>query len=492
MVLMMTEMTKRDEDFRGTDSASTDNVSYAVNTSDVENQQLTEGSDSRQENLNQDEVNLPEQRSAHCTSESVGIVTGTQSRHPEFEMFAARLQTYLGCPQSLQGKAHDLATAGFFYTGVKDHTICFFCGRVLKDWETEDEPWIEHARWFPDCSFVIKNQQQKLADYDLDSLRQRQHSQQQSSPNKLQQPNRPVQPTDNCVSKSNCSSSDHIHQPMHPQFANLALRRNTFQEAVFLNDQQMAEAGFFYKEPGLLICFHCGGHLFTWKPGVNLWNEHARLFPNCTYLNAHRDQNFIMDVIKRFEETTPQRSSKLTHRRNNLETSNPQSPTASGHTDDKGNRFDTSSKMDQDKRAKEALLKHMNTQQNPTPSPRQDQNLPIPFGTQTQENLQVRLSQSVLVENAQEQMLRPAVISNRNTSQIAQNRTVYSSRVTRHTHTGQVIERYPWNLICKLCQEHLADVTFFPCGHTVCCRRCSRNASVCCECHRAIERTENV
>lgn len=25
------------------------------------------------------------------------------------------------------------------------------------DWEKDDDPWVEHARWSPDCSFVILN-----------------------------------------------------------------------------------------------------------------------------------------------------------------------------------------------------------------------------------------------------------------------------------------------------------------------------------------------
>ena len=31
---------------------------------------------------------------------------------------------------------------------------CFFCDGGLCNWEVNDEPWTEHARWFPDCGFV--------------------------------------------------------------------------------------------------------------------------------------------------------------------------------------------------------------------------------------------------------------------------------------------------------------------------------------------------
>lgn len=40
-------------------------------------------------------------------------------------------------------------------TGKGDQTICFHCGGGLKDWEESDEPWVEHARWFSKCNFVL-------------------------------------------------------------------------------------------------------------------------------------------------------------------------------------------------------------------------------------------------------------------------------------------------------------------------------------------------
>jgi hypothetical protein len=39
-------------------------------------------------------------------------------------------------------------------TGTEDHTICFHCDGQLKNWEEKDEPWSEHAVWFPTCLYV--------------------------------------------------------------------------------------------------------------------------------------------------------------------------------------------------------------------------------------------------------------------------------------------------------------------------------------------------
>ncbi len=39
--------------------------------------------------------------------------------------------------------------------GTNDHVNCFHCGSGLRNWEPEDDPWLEHARWFPQCRFVM-------------------------------------------------------------------------------------------------------------------------------------------------------------------------------------------------------------------------------------------------------------------------------------------------------------------------------------------------
>lgn len=33
--------------------------------------------------------------------------------------------------------------------------ICYFCAGKLKDWSIEECPWLEHARWFPSCAYVL-------------------------------------------------------------------------------------------------------------------------------------------------------------------------------------------------------------------------------------------------------------------------------------------------------------------------------------------------
>ena len=52
----------------------------------------------------------------------------------------------------------EMADAGFYYLDDSDRVICFYCGGGLKNWEPNDNPWYEHAKWFPLCEYVLKKQ----------------------------------------------------------------------------------------------------------------------------------------------------------------------------------------------------------------------------------------------------------------------------------------------------------------------------------------------
>ncbi|XP_071995022.1 baculoviral IAP repeat-containing protein 1-like [Engystomops pustulosus] len=66
----------------------------------------------------------------------------------------ARLQTFSCWPPYTLMEPDVLAQAGFFFTGTRDHVQCFSCGGCLGNWEENDDPWKEHAKWFPECKFL--------------------------------------------------------------------------------------------------------------------------------------------------------------------------------------------------------------------------------------------------------------------------------------------------------------------------------------------------
>jgi hypothetical protein len=83
-------------------------------------------------------------------------VSGNGPVHPNLVTLQSRLKTFTNWPDCGQS-AETLAEAGFFYIARLDHVKCFYCDGGLRNWEPNDDPWLEHARWFPNCSFVILN-----------------------------------------------------------------------------------------------------------------------------------------------------------------------------------------------------------------------------------------------------------------------------------------------------------------------------------------------
>lgn len=85
---------------------------------------------------------------------TLGIESGSNISYPKYAVLDKRVESFKDWPISMKQKPKDLASAGFFYTGSGDQTICFHCGIGLKDWQESDEPWEEHAMWSSKCLFL--------------------------------------------------------------------------------------------------------------------------------------------------------------------------------------------------------------------------------------------------------------------------------------------------------------------------------------------------
>ena len=76
--------------------------------------------------------------------------------YPEMEDLDIRVSSFTSHWPSNRAQAPLLlAQAGFFYSGESDNTTCFYCGGEVCCWDPSDDPWTEHARWYPRCGFLL-------------------------------------------------------------------------------------------------------------------------------------------------------------------------------------------------------------------------------------------------------------------------------------------------------------------------------------------------
>lgn len=78
----------------------------------------------------------------------------TRPSHPAFETPNARYLSFQTWPDNKLPTKFALLEAGFFFQGVGDKTMCYYCGGGLCAWKKDDDPWIEHAKYFSSCPFL--------------------------------------------------------------------------------------------------------------------------------------------------------------------------------------------------------------------------------------------------------------------------------------------------------------------------------------------------
>lgn len=69
----------------------------------------------------------------------------------------ARLKSFQNWSRNIKQQPKELAECGFYFSGVDDKVICFYCGIGLHHWLPEDNPWIEHAIHRSDCTYLLLN-----------------------------------------------------------------------------------------------------------------------------------------------------------------------------------------------------------------------------------------------------------------------------------------------------------------------------------------------
>jgi hypothetical protein len=78
----------------------------------------------------------------------------TNSCIPAYAEIPKRYASFATWPNENLPFVDDLVRAGFFYTGTKTIVTCFYCNGSLRNWDLNDNPMVEHARWFPRCAYA--------------------------------------------------------------------------------------------------------------------------------------------------------------------------------------------------------------------------------------------------------------------------------------------------------------------------------------------------
>ncbi|NWS71820.1 BIR7B protein, partial [Crotophaga sulcirostris] len=80
-----------------------------------------------------------------------------EPEYPEMVREEMRLSTFQNWPRYADMHPEQLARAGFFYTGQGDVVTCFHCDGSIRNWLFGDDPWREHAKWYPECEFLLQS-----------------------------------------------------------------------------------------------------------------------------------------------------------------------------------------------------------------------------------------------------------------------------------------------------------------------------------------------
>ncbi|NXQ81412.1 BIR7B protein, partial [Nyctibius grandis] len=80
-----------------------------------------------------------------------------EPENPDMVTEEMRLSTFQNWPQYTDMHPEQLARAGFFYTGESDVVRCFYCDGGVRNWSFGDDPWREHAKWYPGCEFLLQS-----------------------------------------------------------------------------------------------------------------------------------------------------------------------------------------------------------------------------------------------------------------------------------------------------------------------------------------------
>lgn len=178
-----------------------------------------------------------------------------------------------------------LAKIGFYYIGPSDQVQCFFCKVKVSHWEPEDNEVSEHRRWSPNCPLLKRRETSNIPCEpisELDSLLPPM-SYDICGPCGID-----IRPGSYAETYNNDETSLSLKHPDFPVYAVEYKRLKSFEKwptTLKQTPEALSDAGFFYsQERDRVICFYCGGSLSDWDENDDPWEQHAKWFSKCRYV----------------------------------------------------------------------------------------------------------------------------------------------------------------------------------------------------------------
>lgn len=229
------------------------------------------------------------------TTDNVPLITSNSSTaSSSYQQYhnslALRLASFENWPSSNIVSPDSLARAGFYYLKKGDYTKCAYCKGEVRAWVMGDDPEIEHQRHFPNCHFVINVLNPRIRSRISNAESSRVHRSLDQN----------IFPNINMISNDQTLNELGVQAHKGPKRSNYATVESRLRSYVGWSSDLiqtpdfLAQAGFYYEGVGDQVrCFHCDGGLKHWDPHDDPWTEHARWFPNCSFVRLIKGQEFV-------------------------------------------------------------------------------------------------------------------------------------------------------------------------------------------------------
>ncbi|XP_069819636.1 baculoviral IAP repeat-containing protein 1-like [Dendropsophus ebraccatus] len=189
-------------------------------------------------------------------------------RQPNYSMRSEikRLRSHWAQDAFSGWSPQEMASAGFFQTGLKNSVQCFCCGLVLCKHSLSCTPMEQHQKFNPSCEFIQGKDVGNTSIYDIR-----------------------VQPKET--------------SPMKPMESEQIRLQSFTCWPVYaaVMPCSLAEAGFYFTGTRDNVqCFSCGGCLGNWEENDDPWKEHTKWFPECKFLQSNKTSDERQRYIRSY------------------------------------------------------------------------------------------------------------------------------------------------------------------------------------------------